>query len=44
MEKNNELVKELKDKLLFNRKNAVYNMSEEELAECDSFCEDYKDF
>lgn len=44
MEKNNDLVKELKDKLLFNRKNAVYNMSEEELAECDSFCEDYKDF
>ncbi len=44
MEKNNELVKELKDKLLFNRKNAVYNMSEEELADCDSFCEDYKDF
>lgn len=44
MEKNNELVKELKDKLLFNRKNAVYNMSEEELAECDSFCEEYKDF
>lgn len=44
MEKNNELVKELKDKLLFSRKNAVYNMSEKELAECDSFCEDYKDF
>lgn len=44
MEKNNELVKELKDKLLFNRKNAVYNMSEEELTECDNFCEDYKDF
>lgn len=44
MEKNNELVKELKDKLLFSRKNAVYNMSEEEIAECDSFCEDYKDF
>lgn len=44
MEKNNELVKELKEKLLFSRKNAVYNMSEEELAECDSFCEDYKDF
>lgn len=44
MEKNNELVKELKEKLLFNRKNAVYNMSEEEIAECDSFCEDYKDF
>lgn len=44
MEKNNELVKELKDKLLFKRKNAVYNMSEKELTECDSFCEDYKDF
>lgn len=44
MEKNNELVKELKEKLLFSRKNAVYNMSDEELAECDSFCEDYKDF
>ncbi|MCM1007841.1 MAG: aminopeptidase [Ruminococcus flavefaciens] len=44
MERNNELVKELKDKLLFNRKNAVYNMSEEELTECDNFCEDYKDF
>jgi putative aminopeptidase 1 len=44
MEKNNEVVKELKEKLLFSRKNAVYNMSEEELSECDSFCEDYKDF
>lgn len=44
MEKNNEFVKELKEKLLFSRKNAVYKMSEEELSECDSFCEEYKDF
>ncbi len=44
MEENKEAIKELKEKLLLKRKNAIYNMSDEELAECDKFCEDYKDF
>ena len=44
MEENKEALKELKDKLLLKRKNAFYNMSDEELADCDKFCEDYKDF
>lgn len=44
MEENKEAIKELKEKLLLKRKNAIYNMSDEELADCDKFCEDYKDF
>ena len=44
MEENKEAIKELKEKLLLKRKNAVFNMSEEEIADCDRFCEDYKDF
>lgn len=39
-----ETSKELKEKLFMKRKNAVLRMSEAELAECDSFCESYKDF
>jgi aspartyl aminopeptidase len=39
-----DAIKELKEKLLMKRRNAVYDMSEEDLAACDSFCEDYKDF
>lgn len=44
MEENKEAIKELKEKLLLKRKNAIYDMSDEELADCDKFCEDYKDF
>lgn len=44
MEENKEAIKELKEKLLLKRKNAIYNMSDKELADCDKFCEDYKDF
>ena len=32
-------VKELKEKLLADKKNAVLRMSEEELKKCDKFCE-----
>ena len=34
-------VKELKEKLLADKKNAVLRMSEEELKKCDKFCEGY---
>lgn len=44
MEENKEAIKELKEKLLLKRKNAIYDMSDEELSDCDKFCEDYKDF
>ncbi len=37
-------VKELKEKLLADKKNAVLRMSEEELKKCDRFCEGYKAF
>ena len=37
-------VKELKEKLLADKKNAVLRMSEEELKKCDKFCEGYKAF
>ena len=36
--------KELKEKLLADKKNAVLRMSEEELKKCDKFCEGYKAF
>ncbi|MDE6833980.1 MAG: aminopeptidase [Ruminococcus sp.] len=39
-----ETSKVLKEKLFMKRKNAVHRMSEAEIAECDSFCEGYKDF
>ena len=39
-----ETSKVLKEKLFMKRKNAVLRMSEAEIAECDSFCESYKDF
>ena len=39
-----ETSKVLKEKLFMKRKNAVLRMSEAEIAECDSFCEGYKDF
>lgn len=37
-------VKELKEKLLMNKKNAVLRMSDEEMKNCDKFCEGYKKF
>ncbi len=36
--------KELKEKLLMNKKNAALRMSGEELKKCDKFCEGYKAF
>ena len=36
--------KELKEKLLMDKKNAVLRMSEDELKKCDKFCEGYKKF
>lgn len=44
MSKENNAVKELKEKLLMPRKNGVYRMTDEELSDCDSFCEGYKNF
>lgn len=37
-------VKELKEKLFMNKKNAAARMSSEELKKCDKFCEGYKQF
>ncbi|MCQ2459010.1 MAG: aminopeptidase [Ruminococcus sp.] len=42
-EKQSETAK-LKEKLLIQKKNAVIKLSDEEIAECDKFCEGYKDF
>ena len=39
-----ETSKELKEKLFMKRRNGVFRMNDAELAECDSFCESYKDF
>lgn len=44
MTENNDAVKELKEKLLMQRKNAVYRLSDEEMTACDTFCEGYKRF
>jgi len=41
--KNNE-AKELKEKLLMERKNGVFRMTDSEIKKCDKFCEGYKDF
>ncbi|MBQ9897871.1 MAG: aminopeptidase [Ruminococcus sp.] len=37
-------IKELKEKLLLQRKNGIRRVSAEELAKCDAFCEEYKRF
>ncbi len=42
--KENNEVKELKEKLFMNKKNAVQLMSDAELKKCDKFCEGYKKF
>ncbi len=44
MSEKNNAANELKEKLFVKRKNAFYNMTEEELTACDEFCEDYKSF
>ncbi|MBR4627939.1 MAG: aminopeptidase [Ruminococcus sp.] len=44
MSEKNSAAKELKEKLLLNRKNAVFKLTDNELAECDSYCEGYKSF
>ena len=36
--------KELKEKLLMQRKNAIFRLTDKEVAVCDDFCEGYKDF
>ncbi len=43
MEKENE-IKELKEQLFMNKKNAAKRMDETELKKCDAFCEGYKKF
>lgn len=44
MSEKKSAAKELKEKLFAKRKNGLFRMSEEELAKCDSFCEEYKKF
>ncbi len=44
MSENKNTVKELKEKLFLSRKNGVFRMTEEELMQCDSYCENYKTF
>lgn len=44
MAEKKDAVKELKEKLLMQRKNAVYRLSDEEMTACDTFCEGYKKF
>lgn len=44
MNNTKETIKEMKEKLFLKKKHALYNMTDEQLAECDSFCEDYKKF
>ena len=44
MAEKNDAVKELREKLLMQRKNAVYRLSDEEMTACDTFCEGYKRF
>ena len=44
MKNTKETIKEMKEKLFLKKKHALYNMTDEQLAECDSFCEDYKKF
>ena len=44
MAKEKLTVKELKEKLFADKKNAVLRMSEDELKKCDKFCEGYKAF
>lgn len=36
--------KELKEKLLMQRKNSIFRLTDKEVAVCDDFCEGYKDF
>lgn len=44
MKNTKETIKEMKENLFLKKKHALYNMTDEQLAECDSFCEDYKKF
>lgn len=44
MSEKNSAVKELKEKLLLQRKNAYIRISDEEAEACFTFCEGYKDF
>ena len=44
MSEEKKLSEQLKEKLFACRKNAVYRMNDSEIAECDSFAEDYKKF
>ncbi|MBR3268724.1 MAG: aminopeptidase [Oscillospiraceae bacterium] len=43
MEQNSDL-KQLKEQLLMQKKNAALLLDDEKIAECDAFCEDYKKF
>ncbi len=43
MEQNSE-IKQLRESLLMQKKHAAQVLSDEKLAECDAFCEDYKTF
>ncbi len=39
-----EMVKEMKERLFLKRQHGLYRMTEEQLEECDKFCEEYKRF
>ncbi len=44
MSEEKNVAKELKEKLFAQKKNGVFRMNSDEIAECDKFCEDYKSF
>ena len=44
MDNNKEMIKELKEKLFLKKQHGLYKMTDEQLADCDNFCEDYKKF
>ena len=44
MDNNKETIKELKEKLFLKKQHGLYKMTDEQLADCDSFCENYKKY
>jgi len=44
MDNTKEIIKNLKEKLFLKKQHGSYRMTDEQLADCDSFCEDYKKF
>ncbi len=44
MSEKNSAAKELREKLLMQKKNGVFRLTDEEIAQCDEYCEGYKSF